>query len=161
VNFTAIIENTDASIYSLNRDLRYITFNTRLHTVLSQTYGLDIKPGDKAFDFLEKLDPQEAKEWNDVYCRALDGETVLFEKEYHFADFYSCINFSIYPIWEKKTVIGLSCFAFDVSEQKKKEEAEKINLKIAADKLEKSEKFNKGVLASTPVLNTQQSNYLI
>ncbi|MEO8146394.1 MAG: PAS domain S-box protein [Bacteroidia bacterium] len=117
-NLKAIIENTDATIYSLDRDFRYITFNQLLHNSMKQIYGLDIKPGDKVYDFLEKLNPEEAREWKEVYSKALNGEIVKFEKEFSIGDYYSCYTFSIYPIWENENVIGLSCFALDITKQK-------------------------------------------
>ncbi|MEO8087977.1 MAG: PAS domain S-box protein [Bacteroidota bacterium] len=120
-NFSAIIENTDASIYSLDRDYRYVTFNKLLHDTLKQVYDLDIKPGDNVYSFLDKLNPSEAKEWREVYSKALRGESVKFEKEFHIDDFYNCSSFSIHPIWEMEEVIGLSCFAFDITKQKQGE----------------------------------------
>ncbi|MEO6542279.1 MAG: PAS domain S-box protein [Ferruginibacter sp.] len=123
LNLEAIIENTDASIYSLDSDFRYLTFNKLLHDNLEQIYGLDIKPGDNVYDFLEKLNPGEALEWEQVYSKALHGEVVKFEKEFSFDNIYSYFSFAIYPIWEKKTVIGLSCFAFDITKQKQDENA--------------------------------------
>jgi len=122
-NLKAIIENTDATIYSLDSELRYITFNQQLKNSLRQVYDLFISPGDNVYDFLEKLEPGEAKEWEHVYRKALLGQTVKFEKEFHVNNYHSYFDFSIYPIWENKNVIGLSCFAFDVTEQKRAKEA--------------------------------------
>ncbi|MEO8085738.1 MAG: PAS domain S-box protein [Bacteroidota bacterium] len=120
-NLKAVIENTDASIYSLDLNYRYITFNKLLHETLKQIYHLDIKPGDNVYSFLDKLNPSESKEWKEVYSKALGGETVKFEKEFHIGDFYNCSSFSIHPIWEMDEVIGLSCFAYDISKQKQGE----------------------------------------
>lgn len=117
-NLKAIIENTEATIYSLDKNFRYITFNKRLRDNLKEIYGLDIKPGDNVFDFLEKLNPAEARDWEKIYSRALTGEPVKFEKEFNFNNIYSCFSFSIHPIWENKQVIGLSCFTLDISKQK-------------------------------------------
>ncbi|MEP6948453.1 MAG: PAS domain-containing sensor histidine kinase, partial [Ginsengibacter sp.] len=117
----AIIENSDASIYSLDRDFRYITFNHLLQNSMKQIYGLDIKRGDNVYDFLEKLNPEEAREWQAVYSKALEGENVKFEKEFNFNNMYSCISFSIHPIWEHQHVIGLSCFTLDITKQKQAE----------------------------------------
>jgi signal transduction histidine kinase len=117
-NLQAIIENTDASIYSLDKELCYITFNKVLERNLMDAYRLPIKPGDNVYSFLAKIAPEEADEWRAIYARALSGETVKFEKDFSGANFYSCISFSIYPIWESKNIIGLSCFAIDVTKQK-------------------------------------------
>ena len=117
-NLKAIIENTNAAIYSLDKELRYITFNLSHQAIMKELYGLKISPGDHVYDFLKKLDKVEAVEWQKIYSRALKGEMVLFEKEFKFNNSYSCISFSIHPIWEFSEVIGLSCFAIDVTERK-------------------------------------------
>ncbi len=129
-NLSAIIENTEASIYSLDRDLRYITFNNILYDSMKQIYGLDIKPGDNVYNFLEKLNPDEANEWKKVYSKALKGETVKFEKEFSIHDYHSFFEFSIHPIWENKNVIGLSCFAIDITKQKKADEKDKFQARL-------------------------------
>ncbi|MEO8174108.1 MAG: PAS domain S-box protein, partial [Sediminibacterium sp.] len=122
-NLKAIIENTDATIYSLDREFRYITFNGLLHDNLQKLYGLDIKPGDNVYDFLEKLNPSEAREWEATYSKALEGEIVKFERNFSIGNYQSYFDFSIHPIWENKKVIGLSCFANDITEQKKAKNA--------------------------------------
>ncbi|MBA3705681.1 MAG: PAS domain S-box protein, partial [Bacteroidetes bacterium] len=117
-NLKAIIENTDATIYSLDRDFRYITFNRQLQNALKEVYGLDIKKGDHVYSFLKKLDPEEALSWEKVYSKALSGEIVKFEKEFNIGGFHNYTSFSIHPIWENNNVIGLSCFATDITKEK-------------------------------------------
>lgn len=117
-NLLAVIENTDAAIYSLDRNLCYLTFNQTVHKSLKDIYGLDIKIGDNVYIFLEKIDPREAADWEAIYAKAFEGESVKFEKEFTVGDFYSCVSFSIYPIIENEWVTGLSCYALDVTKQK-------------------------------------------
>ena len=117
-NLKAIIENTEAAIYSLDKKLQYITFNYHHQLAMKHLYDLDIMPGDHVYDFLKKLDNSEATAWHKVYSKALKGEAVKFEKELNFNNIYTCVSFSIHPIWEEKEVIGLSCFAIDVTERK-------------------------------------------
>jgi PAS domain S-box-containing protein len=134
-NLAAIIENTDSSIYSLGTDYRYITFNQVLYSTLKQVYGLEIRPGDHVYHFLEKLDPKEADGWREIYSRAFKGETVKFEREFNINTFNSFSRFSIYPIWENGTVIGLSCFVLDITEQKKAELEKK---RLTADLIQRN-----------------------
>lgn len=130
-NLLALIENTDAMIYSLDSGFRYITFNQQLHDTLQKNYNLDIKIGDNANIFLEKVDPEEVSQWNSIYLQALKGETVKFEKEFNIDDLYQCSSFSINPIWEDKTVVGLSCFVYDVTQQKlDQKEKEKMSIDL-------------------------------
>jgi PAS domain S-box-containing protein len=117
-NLRAIIESSDASIYSIERDFRYLTFNSILHKNLQQVYGLDIKPGDNVFEFLHKLDPAEAKDWESRYREALTGKALHFIKEYDINGYHSFTSFSINPIWNNNYISGLSCFARDITAQK-------------------------------------------
>lgn len=140
-NLKAIIENTDALIYSLDTEFRYIAFNQILHDELFKVYGINVKIGDHAFEFLEKLDQEEANSWLEIYKKVLKGETVKFElrgtkvkteQELTAGDFHNYSSFSIYPIWENNTIIGLSCFIYDITKQK---ESQKKNEKLSADLL--------------------------
>lgn len=117
-NLKAIIENTEATIYSIDREFRYITFNQRLKQTIKSVFNVDIQPGDIVFDLHGKNDPEETKFWKEVYTDALTGETVKFEKEYIIRDIEAFVNFSIYPIWENDDIIGLSCYAVDVTQEK-------------------------------------------
>ncbi|MDP9079207.1 MAG: PAS domain S-box protein [Bacteroidota bacterium] len=116
-NLTAIIENTDASIYSLDTDLRCITFNKLFKDNVLKVYNIEVKPGDSILNFLGENDPDQGKEWEKTYARALTGKGVQFTKEYSINNVTSFINFSINPIWENDVVIGLSCAARDITKQ--------------------------------------------
>lgn len=125
-NLTSILENTDAFIYSLDTEFRYITYNQALKDQVLKAYNFEIESGIIAFDFLH---PSEAAFWKDTYSEALKGKPVRFEKDFNFANHYSSTSFSINPIIENSNVVGLSCFVVDITEQK-----------LARQKIEKSEK---------------------
>lgn len=117
-SITAIIENTNVSIFSIDRQFRYLSFNTFLKKNLNKVYGLNIKVGDHVFDFLEKLDPSQLDDWRRIYTEAFRGNRLQFEKEFVFGDFHAFQSFSINPIIEGDYVTGLSCFVWDITEQK-------------------------------------------
>jgi PAS domain S-box-containing protein len=134
-NLKAIIENSDVTIYSLDKEFKYITFNSLLKNTLKEIYGLDIKVGDNVLNFLKKLDPDEARNWENIYTKALSGKSIKFEKEFKGPDFYRYTSFSINPIWENNSIIGLSCFAHDTTEQR-----------IAQEKLRQSEEKYRNII---------------
>ncbi len=117
-NLTAIMENSDTQIYSLDRNFRYITFNTFLKNTLKQVYDVDIHVGDRVFDFLDKLDSEESRGWEDKYTQALSGTPIHFVKEFKIGDHRTFSSFSINPIRQGDRVIGLSCFATNVTAEK-------------------------------------------
>jgi signal transduction histidine kinase len=118
-NLKAIIENTDANIYSLDKDFRYITFNKTLKNNMRVMYNMEVKAGDKVFDFLEKDAPDQAHFWKSVYTEALTGQVVRFEKDFDSGHDHSTSAFSLNPIIEGDRIIGLSCFGADITDIKK------------------------------------------
>ncbi len=130
-NLISIIENTDAYIYSLDTSFRYITYNQKLKSSIKQAYNVEIKPGDLVYGFIEKSSSTEGVFWFNIYNRALSGESVSFEKDFIFEDIHTTTSFSITPIIENNKVIGLSCYALDITERKKIElEKEKIAMDL-------------------------------
>lgn len=117
-NMTAIIENSNVAIYSIDRQFRYISFNSLLKKQLQQTFGLEVKVGDPVFEFLRKVDPGELADWERVYTEAFRGNRLEFEKEYKYGDHHSFTAFSINPIVDGHYVTGLACFAWDVTPQR-------------------------------------------
>ena len=120
-NLTAIIENTDASIFSLDRELRYVAFNQILKENIRKNYNIDIKPGDHVFDSLTGFFPGETEEWKSVYQKGMDGQPVQFIRQFGYGLTTIFYDFSINPIWENNYVIGLSCTVRDITRQKQDE----------------------------------------
>ena len=118
-NLAAVLENSNVSIYSIDRQFRYLSFNSFLKNTVRQVYGLSIKIGDHVFDFLNKLDPAENEDWKRIYTEAFSGNRLEFEREFRFGDFHGFTSFSINPIIEGDYVTGLSCFAWDITPQKR------------------------------------------
>ncbi len=123
VNLSAIIENTDANVYSLDKNCCYITFNSMLKNAVKQQFNVEIKPGDNTYGFYETINPEEAKFWKETYAVALTGQNLQFVREYNTDQHRAYISFSIHPIVENNEVIGLSCFSRDITQQKLAEES--------------------------------------
>jgi PAS domain S-box-containing protein len=120
-NIAAIMENTDAFIYSIDTDFRYTTFNPQLQKSMLDIYGLAIKLGDNVFGFLLEAAPDEAESWRHVYLEAFKGRSIHFVKEFQVGSFQSFMRFSVNPIWEEGEIIGLSCIAIDITQEKQSE----------------------------------------
>lgn len=122
-NLTAVIENTDAYIYSLDTDFRYVIFNSLLKDAMLKNYGLEIAPGMLIYEFLQKLDPEEAAWWEQTYQKALSGVSMQFVKEYRHHGFPSYMSFFVNPMHNDGQIIGLSCYARDITAQKQIEDS--------------------------------------
>jgi PAS domain S-box-containing protein len=121
-NLNAIINNTDSLIYSLDTDLRYITYNQALKCMMQERYGIHVQPGDDIRESMSKFDPGSTQEWEVINARTLSGEILKFEKLFTHNGFNSYLSFSIHPIIKNNTVTGLSCFVNDITREKQAEQ---------------------------------------
>lgn len=115
-NLAAIIEHAEGLVYSIDTEFRYIALNGALKRVLKDLFGLDARPGDKVFEFLEKDEPGEARAWKQYYERAFKGERLKFVKEFKYTGKPEFWCFHINPIAQQGEITGLACFARDITE---------------------------------------------
>lgn len=126
-NLSAIIENTTDLVYSLDTNLRFITFNQVFKNTIKSVYGFDVEQGAEIVDQLFGYSTEMAEKWTGIFARALNGETQQFVNEYAFGEGKVYLSYSINPIREGGKVIGLSCFSRDITGQRILEiEREKI-----------------------------------
>ena len=117
-NLSAIIENTSDLVYSLDINLRFITFNQLFKNVMKSVYGFHIEQGIGILSLIIDFDQAMAAKWKDIYAKALAGETLQFVNEYPIPEGKVFLSYSINPIREGGKVIGLSCFSRDITQQK-------------------------------------------
>ena len=122
-NLSAVIENTSDLVYSLDRNLKIITYNQLFKNTIKHVYGFDIFTGASTLDMISGFDAEVGRKWESIYQRALDGETQQFVNEYTFGPEKVYLSYSINPIRESGEVIGLSCFSRDITKQKLDEAA--------------------------------------
>lgn len=120
-NMNAIINNTDALIYSLDTDLNFITYNDALKSMMKERYDLDLQPGQDVRHSMTRFDPGSESDWMQINTRAFAGEILKFEKDIPYNGTRNHFKFSIHPIKENNTLVGLSCFANDVTKEKQAE----------------------------------------
>ncbi len=119
-NLTAVIENTDANIYSLDKNLRYLTLNTVLKKSLLREYGIVVNPGDEILKFYGD-DQAAISQWKEIYAKAFSGKEQQFTQEFSTGGIHRFVHFSIHPVWQDGEVVSLSCFARDITKQKQAE----------------------------------------
>ncbi|TFF35780.1 PAS domain S-box protein [Mucilaginibacter psychrotolerans] len=117
-NLLAIIENTSDLVYSLDRELNFITFNQQFSQTIKQVYGIQVTQGSNSLELLAGFDAQVAEKWKVIYNKALDGIPQQFVNEYPAGTEKVYLSYSVNPIWESGEVIGLSCFSRDITRQK-------------------------------------------
>jgi len=128
-NLNATINNTEVMIWSVDRNLRLLTFNREFFRYMQDRYGLELQPGILTRD---SIGPELADWWEQKYYQALAGEKVTIEATRFGIDF----QYSLSPIIEREQIIGVSVFADNVTERKNRDrELAEANKKIAELKL--------------------------
>ncbi|QRR00032.1 PAS domain S-box protein [Dyadobacter sandarakinus] len=121
-NLNAIMNNTDALIYSLDTDFKYIICNHAHKTMMKERYGIDVQPGYDIRESLSKFDPGAVQQWRQINNRALNGEVLKFENEVSFDGTRSYLKYAIHPIRENDAVTGIACFVNDITKEKQADE---------------------------------------
>jgi len=125
----AIVENFDGFVWSINRDLQYIVLNTALRKKIKDLVGIDARAGDRMTDLLGVLDPSKALIWENICQRGFAGERQRIVEELSIGGQVVFYEISINPIYKRpagetparadgREVVGLSCFARDLTEEK-------------------------------------------
>jgi PAS domain S-box-containing protein len=123
----AIIENFDGYVWSVDRNLQYIVLNTALQDKIRELIGVEARPGDKMLDLLTMLDPTKTKEWKKLCQQAFKGKKQRVVQEFCLNGLPAFYEFSINPIQKGKEVVGLSCFARDITAEVQTEQKLKTN----------------------------------
>ncbi len=111
-NLQTIFENTKDAIWSVDRDRRFVIFNSALKTSIFHLTGRHVTAGDSHIDI---ECGEEAKFWKSVYDRAFQDEPFTIERKYEIPGIPKVVEFSINPIHHKDEIIGIACIARNVT----------------------------------------------
>ncbi|NTU79661.1 MAG: PAS domain-containing protein [Chloroflexales bacterium] len=115
-NLTALIENTDGVVWSVDADYRLIVCNTRLQHELRTASGREVTPG----DCLMTLDLPQAllDEWRTYYDRALAGETFSVDLPTRTTPEARMVEYRFSPIRTAEgEIAGATVFSRDITER--------------------------------------------
>ncbi len=121
-NLSALIENTDGSIWSIDRNYRLIVSNSAIQQRVRDLTGQSFTTGDTALT--ENIPPAFRKRWRGYYDRALGGEQFTEAVEFHAGDTEYHIEYRFSPIRAADgAVTGVTVFGRDITERKQAERA--------------------------------------
>jgi len=126
-NLDAIVENFDGFVWSIDRDLQYIVLNTALQKKIKELAGLEARAGDKMTDLIGMLDPTKARIWEKICQRGFAGERQRVVEKLTINGDAVFYEVSINPIRKGSEVVGLSCFARDLTEETLTEQKAQMN----------------------------------
>jgi len=115
-NLSALINNIDDSIWSIDTGYRLITFNATFSLSFEEMFFVKVKVGDIVIDLV----PQDWRaEDLALYDRALAGEKFIVERRYRFAEDERYYEISYNPIRTNNVVSGVAVFSKDITERQR------------------------------------------
>jgi len=143
-NLAALINNTDDMMWSIDADLRLITFNEAFNKSIVLTTGKRPRKGENIPSF--HVNENRLNTFNMLYEKALKGEsfTILDRLDYP-ADLWSEVSF--YPLRNGETIVGTACFSRDVTQRTKKERVlQAMESEISNQKIQEQKKIARAIL---------------
>jgi len=120
---TTILDSSpEVIVFALNKDYRYIAFNSLHKTVIRRIWGRDIEIGMNMLDVITRTEDRASAKAN--FDRALRGEHFMLMEEFGeeslsricWLDYYSPL------VGPSGKVIGLTCFVLNHTERKQAED---------------------------------------
>ncbi|MBC7949096.1 MAG: PAS domain S-box protein [Chitinophagaceae bacterium] len=133
-NLKALINNTNDLMWSVDCDLRLITFNKAFDERMRSVLGKQLMKGSNVFSI--GLNDDSMGQMTEYYNRALAGENFT-ETEYTHLPTPTWTELSFYPILQDKEVLGTACHSRDVTQSR-----------LATQLLNKAHEKNSAILES-------------
>jgi signal transduction histidine kinase len=131
-NLEALVESTSDLIWSVDRDLRLLTFNSAFEGQLRTRYGTEARVGATTAELL----PAERVPW---WLRAYDRAFTLgaFSQELELAN-GQILSLALHPIVRDQKTVGISVFGKDITDSRRAE-AESLRLQFMLQQAQKME----------------------
>jgi signal transduction histidine kinase len=143
-NLAALINNTDDMMWSIDVDLRLITFNQAFNKAIMLTTGKTPQKGENIPSSF--VNENRLNAFKILYEKALKGDsfTILDRLDYP-ADLWSEVSF--YPLLNGDTIIGTACFSRDVTQRTKNERVLRaMESEISNQKIQEQKKITRAIL---------------
>jgi PAS domain S-box-containing protein len=143
-NLSALINNTEDLMWSVDKNLKLITFNNAFNRTVRLSSGVSLVKGG---DILStQFTEEQLARYKIFYARALSGETFTFIDHFdHPVEFWSEISF--YPIRRADIVIGTACFSRNITARMKAEKALlAMEQEIMSQKVQEQKKITRAVI---------------
>jgi PAS domain S-box-containing protein len=143
-NLKALINNTKDLMWSVDRDLKLITFNDAFNKVITFMSGKSLEKGK---DILStQFTEQERQRYKLLYERALTGESFTII-DHFVASVEVWAEISFYPIHHGDKIVGTACFSRDITERKKAEaDLHRMEQEKLENKIEEQKKMTRAML---------------
>lgn len=110
-----LLENTDNSIWSVDKDYKLISFNSVFKEIFKKDLKIDPEIGQSLMDYANF---EVHKYWEDLYNRAFNGERFTIEQEVSRQGSPIFLEISFNPIVLNDEVIAVTSFSKNITEKK-------------------------------------------
>jgi PAS domain S-box-containing protein len=114
-NLQALINNTNESIWSLDKDFNLIICNDNFRNSYQAAYNVELRLGK---NLLEILSPSLRELWKPKYDTALSGQRISFEFHETIQNTLYYFNVYLNPIYTNGKVTGVSALSVNINERK-------------------------------------------
>jgi PAS domain S-box-containing protein len=115
-NLSALIENTNDVVFSLDRNFKLITANSAFKKLCMDGFNGFVEQGMNLF---EVIPADFVSSWKKNFDRSLNGERFIKELHYDYPSYSADLEISFNPIYTKEGEInGLSVFGRDITQRK-------------------------------------------
>ena len=145
-NLAALINNTDDMMWSIDMELRLVTFNEAFNKAIVSTTGSSPRKGEIIPS--SHISENRLNTFKILYEKALKGEsfTILDRLDYP-ADVWSEVSF--YPLRNGEAIIGTACFSRDVTQRTRNERVlSAMELEISNQKIQEQKKVARAILTA-------------
>lgn len=119
----ALINNTKDSIWSVNTDFKLIAANIPFINLLKNMLGVTLEPGIEIL-LRDYFSQETVLFWEKLYKRGFTGEAfheeIYFPPIGEFPEEWKDVSF--HPIYKGEELIGVACYARDITEGKRNEQ---------------------------------------
>ena len=116
-NLFSLIENTDDSIWSVDKNLNILSLNSAFKKDFYRIMGFYPELGMNLNESIDFKDPRY-KPWKDCYQKAMSGEKVLIQNEFNIDGKKTYHEACFSPIINNNQIKGVTVFYKDVTQQK-------------------------------------------
>jgi PAS domain S-box-containing protein len=120
-NLKGVIESTSESIFALDKNFNYITFNKNHQRVMKLLYKADIKVGDNKLKWIKGT--KDEKWLTGELKLAMMGNHFVSEKKLDYPQYHDrYIELTYNPVLDDKSnIVGVAVFVSDITERKQTE----------------------------------------
>ncbi|MDI1317295.1 PAS domain S-box protein [Flavobacterium sp.] len=116
-NLTALINNTEDLMWSVDTDFKLITSNEPFDKLMRYLFGKEILKGENTL-LCSGLSQEQQKRFKQFYERAFTGE-IFTEVIYDKKPIERWSEMSFYPIRKEHEIIGTACFSQNITTRRK------------------------------------------